>query len=329
MNQETAPELIQRWRDGDQQAAEILVDRYHGKLLRMVANRVNQRLQVKIDPEEVVQSIMKSAFLATRKKDIGFQNETGFWKWLTSVGLNKTLKKIAAFQTEKRDAFREVDGEALGERVLKDPSPEEAVVVTDLLEAILNKLNPIQQKILLAIAEDLTHKEIAARLDISTKTVQRNGPAIRDAAIDALGRDLPTWLFAQLTPERLWLSVLAEPVEDWITAEAAERLSSHDRKSSLKTVIESKNSVELLDAVRERAKQIGSAPAKDSNVPLPTEMYVGIYVLAIASARIHHTKAISSDADSKQVSRVRLILSQGWLDTWSKSFLEQFLNELN
>ena len=217
----------------------------------------------------------------------------------------------------------------MGERVLKDPSPEEAVVVTDLLEAILNKLNPIQQKILLAIAEDLTHKEIAARLDISTKTVQRNGPAIRDAAIDALGRDLPTWLFAQLTPERLWLSVLAEPVEDWITAEAAERLSSHDRKSSLKTVIESKNSVELLDAVRERAKQIGSAPAKDSNVPLPTEMYVGIYVLAIASARIHHTKAISSDADSKQVSRVRLILSQGWLDTWSKSFLEQFLNELN
>ena len=58
--------LLARWRDGDQQAAAELVQRFTGRLLALARGQLSDKLARRVDPEDVVQSAYRSFFAGAR-----------------------------------------------------------------------------------------------------------------------------------------------------------------------------------------------------------------------------------------------------------------------
>ena len=193
---ETSTDLVQRWQAGDEDAATQLFERYHGKLLPLVASHLNEKLKPRLDADELVQSIFKSAFRVTRQGQIQFNDDTGFWKWLVTVALNKVFKRIDRETAAKRDPEREISSQPNRDAHLADclsqrPTTMQVVEVADLLETILQRLNDAQKRILLLKLEGCTQKDIAEKLKLSEKSVQRRAKELREVATEIVGDPAP------------------------------------------------------------------------------------------------------------------------------------------
>ena len=55
-------ELLDRVRQGDEQAATELFDRYVERLIRLAQSRLSAKLRRRVDAEDVVQSVYRSFF---------------------------------------------------------------------------------------------------------------------------------------------------------------------------------------------------------------------------------------------------------------------------
>src|ERR1700724_1902169 len=73
-------QLLRRAAAGDQEGWGILLDRYRGRLRRMVALRLDQRLQGRIDPSDVIQETYLEA--SARLGEYLRQSSMPFFLWL-------------------------------------------------------------------------------------------------------------------------------------------------------------------------------------------------------------------------------------------------------
>lgn len=330
------PALIDAWRNGDHRAAEVIFNRYQAQLLRLVSGKLNEKLRRRVDPEDLVMSIMRSAFRKTAVSDEGFKDETGFWKWLTSVALNKTYNRIDRENATIRDPKREQGGDSvLSDRILHEPTADDVAEVAELLEKILANLDDLQGKILLAKLDGFSHEEIAKELGVSTKTIQRNGHKIRDAAMEVLGQDLPAWLMpAEPTLAEQFSECLQEPLGEWLPGSII-REKGLDPKAKLQQVFTADWGDEtVLDALRSEAKlnREGVSNASKATIvrgkrtsDVPELFLAAIYLLAIATAWLKLGKKISSANNAQIIDRVQRMLRNDWLDHSSRERLSLFL----
>ena len=63
MTSDSSVELTDRWREGDQQAANLLFRRYSERLIALVRCHLSEKLARRLDPEDVVQSAYRSFFV--------------------------------------------------------------------------------------------------------------------------------------------------------------------------------------------------------------------------------------------------------------------------
>ncbi len=92
---------------GDGEALAILLQRYRDRLKRMVALRLDRRLQGRVDASDVVQEALIEA--ARRIEDYAAEPPMGFYvglRWLTGEKLLNTHRHHLGAQ--KRDAAQEV-----------------------------------------------------------------------------------------------------------------------------------------------------------------------------------------------------------------------------
>ena len=160
-----------------------LLARHRERLRRMVMLRLDQRLQGRVDPSDVLQE----AFLEAAKhlKDYLSRPAMPFYLWLRSI----TGHKLSALHrqhlgTNMRDAGREVSlyrgslpetsSAALAAHLIgQDTRPSEAAVRAErkiLLQAALNSMDVIDREVLaLRHFEQLSLAEVAQVLDIKEK----------------------------------------------------------------------------------------------------------------------------------------------------------------
>jgi RNA polymerase sigma factor (sigma-70 family) len=135
------------------------------ELLRFVTRRIGRSAA-----EDVVQEV----WLNLRER-----GDAESWREPRAV-LFRTAANLGT-DTYRRDAHTQklFSGEDdAGEAASPQPDPEAQAVVADQLERLLAALDQLptqcREALLLNRLEGLTHAEIAARLGISTKTVQRH-----------------------------------------------------------------------------------------------------------------------------------------------------------
>ena len=171
---------VERAAQGDQQAWAKLLKRHQDRLRRMIALRLDQRLQGRIDPEDVLQEAYLEA--ATHLADYIKQPAMPFFFWLRGIAGNMLLALHRQhLGTKMRDAGREValyrgtlpeaSSAALAAQLLgRDTRPSEAAVRAErkiLLQQALNSLEPLDREVLaLRHFEQLSNTEVAQMLGI-------------------------------------------------------------------------------------------------------------------------------------------------------------------
>ena len=172
--------LLRQAADGDQDSWGALLTRHAARLRRMVAFRLDQRLQGRIDPSDVIQEIYLEAskHLADYLRDPSLP----FFLWLRGIGGNK-LRELHRHHlgTQMRDAGREVSlyrgalpaasSAALAAQLLgRHTSPTQALLRAERilrLQEALNTLEPMDREVLsLRHFEKLTAAETARVLGI-------------------------------------------------------------------------------------------------------------------------------------------------------------------
>lgn len=170
-------QLLSRWREGDQQAAAELYQRYADRLLALTRSRLSPKLAARFDPEDVVQSVCRSFFARARDGRFVLQQSDGLWQLLVAITLHKLRRHVKHHQAQKRAVSQEDNGqEVFGlpvEALAHDPSPEEAVALADVLEEVMRGCRPLDVRIIEMRLQGHTLEEIAAQTQRSEVTVWR------------------------------------------------------------------------------------------------------------------------------------------------------------
>jgi RNA polymerase sigma factor (sigma-70 family) len=176
---EASAELLARWRNGDQQAAELLFLRYAERLVALAGSRLSEKLTRRLDPEDVVQSAYRSFFVGARAGRYVLERSGDLWRLLAAITLHKVQRQIEYHTAEKRSIDRE---EPFGsedslyglqaEILTREPSPEEAAAVVEEVEQALGGLEPLHRRMVELRLQGCPVPEIAADTDRSERMVR-------------------------------------------------------------------------------------------------------------------------------------------------------------
>jgi RNA polymerase sigma-70 factor (ECF subfamily) len=180
-------QLLQRAQEGDQASWEALLGCHRERLRRMVALRMDHRLQGRIDASDVIQETYLEA--VARLPEYLQQPAMPFFLWLRFLTGQKLLELHRRhFGTKMRDVGREVSlypgglpqttSAALAAQLLGQAAgPSEAAIRAEVklrLQEALNSLEPLDREVLaLRHFEHLSNSEAAQVLGIEKSAASK------------------------------------------------------------------------------------------------------------------------------------------------------------
>jgi RNA polymerase sigma-70 factor (ECF subfamily) len=169
-------ELVKRWRGGDQQAAQELFDRYTQRLLAVVRARLSEKLNPRLDAEDVLQSAYRSFFIGSRDGRYVLRRSGDLWRLLVSIVLHKLHRQVEWHTAGKRAVGQEQSEGSITslpvEVVSREPSPMEAAAVADELASVLRDLQPLHRQMVELRLQGHLLKEVAAKTGRSERMVR-------------------------------------------------------------------------------------------------------------------------------------------------------------
>lgn len=180
--------LLERWREGDEEAADEIHRRYSQRLCALAEHRIGTRLARRLDADDIVQSVFATFFQRARDGQFSIDHSASLWHLLVRITLNKIHRETARVVAARRDVLREDYPRDLlePEAVAHEPDPTEAAILSDEVEAILARLGEHEVEIMRHCLEGYSTSETASLVGCSRWTVRR--------VLDRIGRDLKTRL---------------------------------------------------------------------------------------------------------------------------------------
>jgi RNA polymerase sigma-70 factor (ECF subfamily) len=200
-------ELLARSAQGDRAAHDQLLARHRARLRKMVAYRLDPRLQARVDPSDVVQEVLAEA--SRKLPEYLKKRPLPFYPWLRQMAETRLLDlRRRHVDAQKRSVRREEPGvlalpdesaaELASRLVTSATSPSQRLVREEArqrVQAALTQLSPRDRQILeLRHLEQLSVAETAAVLGISEAAVKtRHVRALQRlrGLLDDLGGDEP------------------------------------------------------------------------------------------------------------------------------------------
>ena len=181
--------LMDRLRSGEDEAAREVFARFAGRLMGLARRHLDNRLAVKVDPEDVVQSAYKSFFVRQRAGGLEVGTWDNLWGVLTMITLRKCADRAAYYKAGKRDVGREVAGGGADEgdagvvadvALDREPSPDEAAVMAETVEALFRAIDDPDERAILELSlQGFTAGEIADQLGRAERSVRRLRERVR------------------------------------------------------------------------------------------------------------------------------------------------------
>ena len=180
MNDSHFQTLVEKLRTGDIAAREDLVREYAGQIRTIVRRSLPDRLRQEFDSLDFAQDVWVS-FLALPADRMVFPNPSALAGFLTRMARNKLIDTIRrrmgtqAHNIAREQPLQTVSNEAEREipLVATDPSPSQELIARERVRSLEESL-PEQYRSLVRLLESgLSHQEIADRLDVTTRTVER------------------------------------------------------------------------------------------------------------------------------------------------------------
>ena len=191
--------LLERFREGDERAADALFARYFDRLTALARTRFASRLKRRTDPEDIVMSVYRSFFVGARAGRFTLRRGGDLWRLLAAITRHKLSRQLRHATADCRSLDIEVPIEDVDvERILGrtiGPTPEESLALADELEWILAQLDPSARQILELRLQGAQLSEIAQETRRSERTVRRTLAQVRDLMVRR--RDDPGPLLSQ------------------------------------------------------------------------------------------------------------------------------------
>ena len=153
--------LVERVRDGDKQAFDLLVAKYQRRLMRLLSRIVHDPAEA----EDVVQETFIKAYRALRH----FRGDSAFYTWLYRIGIN-TAKNHLATQGRRAPTFSDIDSEQAeafgdGEQLRDINTPESMLASKQIAQTVNAAMDALPVDLRTAIAlreiEGLSYEEIS------------------------------------------------------------------------------------------------------------------------------------------------------------------------
>lgn len=158
-----ARDLAARIRDGDARAFRHFFEQHHAALLRFLKARSVR--------QEVAEDLIQQAFLTLWEKRADIDTSRSLRAFLFTVAYNRMLN-------HQRDLRREVTETALPETPHAGQSPEEEAITADAMRMMRTRLETMPEKrravFELIYLQELSHREAAEILEVSTKTIENH-----------------------------------------------------------------------------------------------------------------------------------------------------------
>jgi RNA polymerase sigma factor (sigma-70 family) len=172
-------ELMSRLRQGDNEAARQLFERFAQRLIALIRQQLDERLRGRIDPEDVMQSVFLSFFCRSQEEEFQLRDWDDLWALLTRMTLNKLGHHLSYHLAERRSVQRESEEPIPSADVsswtivAREPTPLEAMILSETVEELLRPLNSRDRTIAMLALEGYTRHEIAEQAGCTERTVYR------------------------------------------------------------------------------------------------------------------------------------------------------------
>ena len=188
-NEPSATALISKLRNGDEEAARLLWDRFFAQLITLTRSRLQTSSRAMSDEEDIVLSAMKSFCIGMRNGRFPeLSNRESLWRLLLTI----TLRKIADKQNYDRRGKRDVEKQQLNSSpdadqnaevnlfVSREPNPEIAAECAEQISRLLESLeNEDLKKVAIMKMEGYTNIEVANDIKCSLTSIERKLRTIR------------------------------------------------------------------------------------------------------------------------------------------------------
>ncbi len=169
--------LIVRVRDGSEDAATELYQRYSDRIFGLVRSKMADGLKAQVQPEDIVQSVFKSIFRGVAAGGYDAPEGGTLWQLMAVVAIHKIRRNASVRQAKKRDARRTESADAIeGFNPESNGSAEEfEVAIRESIEC----LRSAEKEIVLLRVQGFTVEEIADQSGRSRRSVERILQGIR------------------------------------------------------------------------------------------------------------------------------------------------------
>lgn len=171
--------LVARVRDGDQDAAAEIFERYFSRLARLVQTRLSPKLAARVEADDVAQSVFRIFFMSNADERFVLERSGDLWRLLVGIAIKKIHHEVNRNSAQKRNYQRDQSLQLQGgvelplEVVVRDPTPDEAAAVTEQLEIMFDRLSETERDVFRLRLEGLSDLEIANKVKRSQRTVRR------------------------------------------------------------------------------------------------------------------------------------------------------------
>jgi RNA polymerase sigma-70 factor, ECF subfamily len=164
--------LLLLYREGKQDAALELFQRYSHQLRALAHAQLSANLARRVEVDDIVQSVFGSFFRGVSKSLYDLPLGEELWKLLLVIALHKIRNQGTYHQADKRDVRRTVSMDETIEATRSDDSAAKAFLQL-VVEEALTQLSPNQRQMVELRLEGFTVEEIAVKTKRAKRTVER------------------------------------------------------------------------------------------------------------------------------------------------------------
>jgi RNA polymerase sigma factor (sigma-70 family) len=172
--------LLAGLQSGDGQAAAAVHRRFVRRLVALACRQFEPWTRAKADHKDVVQSAFKSFFARFERGEFVLSDWDDLWNLLVVITLRKCRRRQIALRRGRRNVAREValvpgvnNEEQAWEPPDREPTPDEAVMLSELLEHWLLGMSAGERAVTELGLQGLSTPQIAQRLRRTERTVRR------------------------------------------------------------------------------------------------------------------------------------------------------------
>jgi RNA polymerase sigma-70 factor, ECF subfamily len=182
--------LVERVKQGDVRAFEMLVVKYQRRIERLIGRMVRD--------VDLVQDIAQETFIRAYRAMPQFRGDSAFYTWLYRIAVNTAKKSLVDLKrdllvTESARGGRDDDGDETSrvENELTDGETPEALMASKQIAAAVNSAiedlsEDLRQAIVLREIEGLSYEEIADAMNCPIGTVRSRIFRAREAIAERL-----------------------------------------------------------------------------------------------------------------------------------------------